>query len=210
MKLTFVLFWIVALSGCSSETVSRGATLLSGLSQFSGEMQRVGSQPERWPDRQRAAGGLKTLIAGTLGASGEFYRLVDLDLRKREFHIAMGDSHLRADRLQEMTSELAQMDEEIVKLKPVVKNQLAAIAAQESAQRIDNIATLGLLGIALESFSAAGAASGFAAPSTKVGQYIVTDLGSASTVRAPDGQSFRCNLFSIADEGSGMRCEPAR
>ena len=209
MKLKFVLLLsLTVLYGCASGTLSREATLLSGLHQYQGDMLRAGGQTSRWPDRQRAAGELKAIITGTVGASSEFYRLVDLDLRKREFTVTMRENTLPADRLKEMKEELVRMEEEIAALKPVVKTQLMAMAQYATAAQMDSIAALGLLGIALDGFSSSGAARGLEGPSTKVGQYLVTDLGSFATVRAPQGQTFRCNLFGNTEDGAGMRCEP--
>jgi hypothetical protein len=135
--------------------------------------------------------------------------LVDLDLRKREFIAAMRDTSLRDDRLREMKEELAHMDEEIAALKPVVKTQLVAIWQHEPEPHVENIATLGLLGIAIDGFSSS-TSRGVEAPSTKVGQYLVTDLGSFATVLAPKGQSYHCNLFGNIEDGAGIRCEPAK
>jgi hypothetical protein len=211
MKLKCLLLSSLAVfAGCASGTLSREATLLSGLNQYQGDMLRAGGQTSRWPDRQRAAGELKAIITGMVGASSEFYRLVDLDLRKREFTVTMRENTLPADRLKEMKEELVQMEEEIAALRPVVKTQLMAIAQYATAAQMDNIAALGLLGIALDGFSSSGAARGLEGPSTKVGQYLVTDLGSFATVRSPQGQTFRCNLFGNTEEGAGMRCEPLK
>jgi hypothetical protein len=122
----------------------------------------------------------------------------------------MRENILPADRLKEMKEELVRIEEEIAALKPAVKTQLTAISQYAPAAPIDGIATLGLLGIALDSFSSSGAARGLEGPSTKVGQYLVTDLGSFATVRSPEGQSFRCNLFGNTEEGAGIRCEPLK
>ena len=210
MKLNIALLFAVGgLAGCSTPNISRSGTLLSGLTQYHADMQSLSSM-SRWPERQRAAGSLKTIITGTVGASPEFYRLVDLDLRKREFTATMRDSNLRPDRLREIQDELVTMDEEIAALKPVVKTQLSAVANYEQGERIENAATLGLLGLAVDSFSSAGGSRGAAAPSTRVGPYLVTDLGSFSTVRTPEGQSYRCDVFSVPEEGGGIRCEPVK
>ena len=56
----------------------------------------------RWPERQRAGGTLKTTITATVGGSPEFYRLVDLDIRKREFIVTMRETSVRPDRVKEM------------------------------------------------------------------------------------------------------------
>ena len=160
MKLSLVFLLVAAaFSGCSTPNVSRSGTLLSGMTQYQGDMQAINSS-SRWPERQRAAGTLKTVILGTVGASPEFYRLVDLDLRKREFIATMSDTNLRPDRLREMQDELVAMDEEIAALKPVVKTQLTAVASHEQRDPIENAATLGLLGMAVDSFSAGGGRRG--------------------------------------------------
>jgi hypothetical protein len=73
-------------------------------------MRRIGNSPESWPARQRAAGTLKTTVTATVGGSAEFFRLVDLDVRKREFIVTLRDGSVRADRMQEMKDELIKMD----------------------------------------------------------------------------------------------------
>jgi hypothetical protein len=198
-----------SLWGCATTTTSREATLLSGLQHYNSEIQSSGAQGNRWPNRQQAAGEFKTVITGTVGASPEFYRLVDLDLRKTEFIVTMRESALKPDRLKEMKDELVQMDDEIAALKPVIKTQLTAISQHDRPQQVEDVAALGLLGIALDNFSARGAGRGGEAPTTRVGQYTVTDLGSFSTVRAADGKMFRCNVLSVPEEGASMRCAPA-
>ena len=209
-KLSLPLLLVAfGVSGCSTANVSRSGTLLSGLTQYHGDMQAMNTS-SRWPERQRVAGSLKTVITATEGASPEFYRLVDLDLRKREFSATMRDTNLRPDRLREMQDELIFMDDEIAALKPVVKTQLAAVASYEHGDPIENVATLGLLGMAVDSFSAPEKPRGPDAPSTRVGQFLVTDLGTFSTVRTPDGHAYCCNVFSVPEEGGGVRCEPVR
>ena len=209
MKFGFVLALLIGWSGCATQNVTRSGTLLSSLTQYHSDMQSLASS-SRWPERQRSAGALKTVITGTVGASPEFYRLVDLDLRKREFNAAMRDTNIKSDRLREMEEELAAMDDEIAALKPVVKTQLTAVASHEPGDRIENAAALGLLGLAVDNFSAGAARRGGEAPSTKVGPYLITDLGSFSTVRTPEGQSHRCTVFSLPESGGGVRCEAVR
>ena len=210
IKLSLALLLVAAaLSGCSTANVSRSGTLLSGLTQYQADMQTMNSS-SRWPERQRAAGTLKTAILGTVGASPEFYRLVDLDLRKREFIATMRDTNLRPDRLREMQDEMIFMDDEIAALKPVVKTQLTAVMSHQVSDPIENAATLGMLGMAIDGFSANGKPRGPDAPSTRVGQFLVTDLGTFSTVRTPEGQSYRCNVFSVPEEGGGISCQPVR
>jgi hypothetical protein len=202
---------VAGLWACTTATLSPSATLLSGIHQYQGEMQRLGSSPARWPERQRAGGTLKTIITATVGGSGEFYRLVDLDVRKREFNVTMRETSVRPDRLKEMSDELAQMDDEIAALKPVIRTQLAALYLYEDPERrVEDAATRGLISLALDGFSSNGGTRGIETPSTKVGQFLVTDLGAFSIVRAPDGQTFRCFIFGLPEEGAGMKCEPAR
>jgi hypothetical protein len=210
MKIKPLLFFLlIAAAGCSTGTYTRGATLLSGMQLYEGEMQRLGNSTSRWPERQQASGNLKTVITATVGGSKEFYRLVDLDVRKREFTITMRETSLRPDRLQEMKEELTKMNEEVVALKPIIRGQMAAVPVQsDPQQRVEGVATLGLLTLALDAFSSTSSARGLDAPSTKVDQYVVTDLGSFSTVRSPDGQTFRCSVFGVPDEGAGVKCEP--
>ena len=198
------------LCGCSSGTVSPGPTLISGLKQYDGEMQAIGNSVARWPERQRTGGTLKTVITATVGASHEFYRLVDLDVKKREYVITMRETSLRADRLQEMKDELIRIDDDVAGLKPTIKSQVANLQVPQESQRIERIATVGLLSLAVDSFSSTSRSSGINAPSTNVEQYVVTDLETFSTVRSPDGQTYRCAIFSVADEGAGIKCEPVK
>ena len=207
-----ILSWILAgLAGCSTATYTPGATLLSGLTLYQGEMQRLGGLSARWPERQQAGGTLKTIITATVGASPEFYRLVDLDIRRREFTITMRETSLRPDRIQEMKDELNQMNDEIAALKPVVRTQLAALRVPtDPDRRIEEAATRGLISLALDNFSSNGGGRALDARSAKVGPYVVTDLGGFSTVRTPEGQTFRCALFGVPEEGAGIKCEPVR
>jgi hypothetical protein len=211
LRLNIALLLIVSgVWGCSTGNISRGGTLLYGLNQYHSDMQRAGNQLSNWPARQQAAGEFKTVITGMIGASPEFYRLVELDLRKREFTITLRETNVRPERKKEMTDELAQMEEEIAALRPVVKTQLTAQRLHEQPDGIDAIATLGLLGIALDGFSASASNRGLESPSTKVGQYLVTDFGRFASVRAASGQTFRCNVFGNLDDGAGVRCEAGK
>jgi hypothetical protein len=202
------LISLLMLCDCSTQTgqISPGATLLSGLNDYQGEMQHAGNSPDRWPDRQRAGGALKDIITATVGGSREFYRLVDLDIKKREFVITLRDSHLRTDRTQEMKDELVAMDEEILALKPIVREQVAAMPVTgESHGAVEKVATYGMLKLAVDKFSSSGR-RGIDPPSTWVEQDLVTDLGTFSTVRTLDGAMYRCSLYGISDEGSSMKC----
>jgi hypothetical protein len=201
---------LIGASGCSSDVYTPGATLLLGMQHYQGEMQRVSSSTSRWPERQQIGGQLKTVITSTVGGSAEFYRLVDLDVRKTEFTINMRETSLRPDRLQEMKDELIKMDQEVAALKPIIRAQTAALPVQRDAQqRIEGVATVGLLNLALDAFSSRRA-SALETPWTNVDQYVVTDLGSFSTVRTPEGQTFRCALFGVPDEGAGIKCAPIK
>jgi hypothetical protein len=209
-RFVLLLAILMGSSGCSTAVHTPNASLLLGLAQYQGEMQRLANSVTRWPDRQRAGGTLKTIITATVGGSPEFYRLVDLDVKKREFVITLRDTSVRPDRVKEMTDEVVQMNDEIAALKPVIRTQLAAPRFDsDPGQRIEDAATRGMLSLALDGFSSNGAPRGFAAPSTQVGQFVVTDHGAFSTVRTPEGHMFRCFLFGIPEEGAGIKCEPA-
>ena len=191
----------IGLCGCSTGAYTPGATLLAGLSQYQGEMQRVGGSSTRWPERQQTGTTLKTIIKATVGGSGEFYRLVDLDIRKREFTLTMRETSVRPDRVKEMTDEMSQMNDEIAALKPVIRTQLAALPLQTGQSLpVEEAATRGMLSLALDGFSSNGKARGFEAPSTRVGEFVVTDLGAFSTVRDRAGQMSRCFLFGAPEE----------
>jgi len=198
---------LLALWGCSTATISSGGTLLSGLAQYSGDMQSSNSYSQ-WTARQGSANRLKLVITGTVGVSPEFFRLIDLDLRKREFTITLRETNVSPQRMKEMQDQLEQMDEEIAALKPVVKTQLSAQLLHEQSDGIDAIATAGMLGIALDELSPSVSRRGVKPPSTKVGEYLVTDFGSFASVRAPNGDMFRCHVFGSLDEGAGVTCEP--
>lgn len=211
IKKYLLLFWLVTgLYGCSTGNLTPGATLLAGMQQYQGEMQSRGGSPSRWPERQQAAGTLKTVVLATLGGSREFNRLVDLDVRKREFSITMRETSVRPDRLQEMKEEMVKMNEEIVALKPIIRAQIATIPVYGEGQpRVEGVATIGMLDLALESFSASEM-KGVEGRWARVDQYVVTDLGSFSTVRAPDGNTFRCNVYSVPEEGGRVQCDPVK
>jgi len=195
------------LGGCATQSYTPGATLLSGFDSYKGEMQHLGNSLDRWPDRQRAAGTFKTVALATGAGSREFSRLIDLDLRKREFTITLRNGSVRPERAQEMKEELVKIDEEIAALKPIVHSQIAALPlAGESQQRLESAATIGLLDLAVDNFSST-AISGFDAPSTQVDEYQITDLGSFARVRSPDGRIHRCTILGVAEEGAALHCE---
>ncbi len=147
---------------------------------------------------------MKTIITTTVGGSPEFYRLVDLDVRKREFIVTMRETTVRPDRVKEMNDELEQMNDEIAALKPVIRTQLAALRIEsEPNQRIEAAATRGLLSLALDGFSSNGGARGFEAPSTKVGQYLVTDHGGFSTCARPRAKLFAARFSALLKKAPG-------
>ena len=206
-RLSLLLLLIL---GCATASVNPGMTLLVGLNGYQEEMQSLASRPERWPDRQRMAESLKTTYTATLGGSKEFNRLVDLDLRRKEFLIALRETSIRADRKREMDDELVTINQDVNGLKEIVKGQVtrAILHAQDQAQRIETIATVGLLYLTLDSFSTASNRAGLSVPSAKVGPNVVTDLGgSLASVRTPDGQTYRCSTILVPEQGAGIKCE---
>jgi hypothetical protein len=212
MKLKDVLFLLFgAIAGCATTTVSPAVTFLAGLNSYQDEMERLGIRPERWPDRQRLAESIKTTHVVTLGGSKEFNRLVDLDLRRREFLITLRDQALTAERAQEMKQELVQINEQLEGLKKLIKGQIARNQLREpaQAQRIENVATIGLLNLAMDSFAAANPSNTSATVSTQVGSYVVMDEGTFSMVRTPEGQTFRCLTTMVPEAGASISCQPA-
>ncbi len=201
---------LVLICGCATGSVSPGMTLLAGINHYQEEMETFGARPERWPERQRMGELLKNTFAVALGRSPEFNRLVDLDLRRREFIITLSASSLPADRVKEMKGEIVKMNEEADAFKATVKRQIGAtpVAAQEPVKGIEGIATIGLLTLAIDGFSSASNPTGAITPITKVGSYIVTDMEGSATVQTPPGQIYRCSTFLVQDEGAGIKCEP--
>lgn len=209
-RLSKVLLAVVlAFSGCAPATITPGATLLSGINQYHGDMQRLGGSEAQWPARQRAAASLKKVITGTIGASPEFYRLIDLDMRKREFALTIRETSVRPDRRREMEDEMAQMNDKIAALKSVIRSQIAAVRFEDNPERrIEDVAVRGLISLSIEDFSANGGSRSLDSPSTKVGAFAVTNMGLFSVVRAPDGRSFKCSLLGTSEDGAGIRCDP--
>ena len=196
--------------GCATASVNPGMTFLVGLNGYHEEMQSLASRPERWPDRQRMAESLKTTYTVTLGGSKEFNRLVDIDLRRKEFLITLRETSVRPDRAKEMKDELDRINEDVNGLKEIVKGQVtqAVLRDQEQTQMIESIAIIGLVHLTLESFSTSSDRAGLSRPSTKVGPNVVTDLdGSLSTVRTSDGRTYRCSTLLVAERGAGIKCE---
>lgn len=188
--------------------MSPGVALWIGLNHYREEMARLEHRPERWPDRQELAGWLKGQYGLAIGRSSEFYRLVDLDLRRREFRIALAGSSLRPERAAEIRGELAAIERETEALKASVKAQIEAAALRPPLEDVAPIATVGLLWLAIDRL-AAGGDSGAAPPAAAtVGRYLVIEEGEAVGVRDPDGRTHRC-LPVLAASGPALRCEEA-
>jgi len=209
MKTKNALFLLLALmAACASTVISPGATFLAGLNNYQDEMDQLSGRVDRWPDRQKAAESIKTTYVTTLGGSKEFNRLVDLDLRRREFLITLRLENVAPEREKEMKAELIRIHEQMEELKSIVKGQIARVESRDPAQPgvIETVATVGLLDLAMDSFVVAIPPSEPPAMSTRVGAYLVTDEGDLSTVRAPDGQIFRCRTTVVPDSGASIRC----
>jgi outer membrane murein-binding lipoprotein Lpp len=212
MKLKHAVYLLLLLlSGCASTTkVSPGATFLVGLNGYQDEMERLEGRPELWADRQRAGDALKRTYVATIGTSREFNRMVDLDVRRREFLITLRDLTLKPDRVKEMKDELVTMNRDVDALKEIIKGQTgnAEQRAQQQPQQLETVATIGLVSMAIDSFSFMTVPTGPNPPSTKVGPYVVSDFGGLlSTVTTPAGQTFRCSTLLIPDMGASIKCE---
>ena len=206
MKTKILLLSFLFGLGCSSGSITPGATLLSAIKRYHNEMAAIGSRPERWPERQRMASALKAVVAVTLERPAEFYRLIDLDLKTREFAITMPTLAPASERLQELTTDIAAMNSEVASLVERIRGRVAAIPVAVE-DKIAALATKGLLTIALNSFVPGGLAD----RSTEVEGYLVSDLGGIAAVRSPDGQMFRCAVFETEEDGgAGVRCQAAQ
>jgi hypothetical protein len=104
------------------------------------------------------------------------------------------------------------MNQETDALKAAVKRQIAAIpvAAQEPNRRIEGIAAIGLLTLAIDGFFSTSNPTGALAATTKVGPYAVTDMRDAASVQTPEGTIFHCTTFVVQDEGAGINCAPVK
>ena len=199
----------LALSACATGTASPGATLWAGLNNYHEEMRTLEARPERWPDRQRLAESIKTTYLTTLGGSREFNRMVELDLRRREFLIAQRSGALKPARAKEIQDELVKMDEQIDALTGVVKAQLmnSQLMVQDPSQTMETVATLGLLNLAIDAFSTSSRGNPNGTLSTKIGPYTVIDQGLASLVTSPEGKSFLCTTTLLPEEGAAIHCQ---
>lgn len=206
-KIPYLL--LILLFGCSPPVVSPGMTFLLTLNRYREEMGQLQNRPEPWPDRQEIAEWLKSRYAISFGRAAEFARMADLDLRRREFLIALRDGSLKPDRALEIRGELLQINQHMEQLKESVRGQIANAELQvprEESQRVEAIAAIGLLTLAINEFSLPNLSTHLSPPFTTVGQYTVTDNGYFSTVRTPDGQVYRCAPV-VFEEGAGIRCE---
>jgi hypothetical protein len=205
-KARYLLF-LMMISACSSKTVSPGMTLLTGLNGYHHEMERLEGQAARWPERQRVGNTIKTTYLMTMGGSKEFNRLVELDVKRREYLIALKANSLRPDRAVEVKQELVAMNAEIDSLSALVKEEVTRQAMSESAPQrvIEGVATTGLLSMAIDGFSPS-LAPDVSVPTAKVGGYTVIDQKRIAIVKTPEGQLFQCTTVLVQEEGAGIDC----
>jgi hypothetical protein len=205
-KARYLLF-LMMISACSSKTVSPGMTLLTGLNGYHHEMERLEGQAARWPERQRVGNTIKTTYQMTMGGSKEFNRLVELDVKRREYLIALKANSLRPDRAVEVKQELVAMNAEIDSLSALVKEEVTRQAMSESAPQrvIEGVATTGLLSMAIDGFSPS-LAPDVSVPTAKVGGYTVIDQKRIAIVKTPEGQLFQCTTVLVQEEGAGIDC----
>ena len=205
------LVFLMILSACSSKTTSPGMTLLTGLNGYHEEMERLEGQAARWPDRQRVGNTIMTTYLMTMGGSKEFNRLVELDVKRKEYRIALRANSLRPERAAEVKQELLGIDADIDALTRIVKGQVAARSNSqpeaEPQQVIEGVATLGLLTMAIDNFSPNGARE-VGVPSINVGGYTVIDQKNFTLVKTPQGQTFQCTTVLVQEEGAGINCAP--
>ena len=207
---TVLLVACLVIAGCVSTRVTPGSTLWVVLNNYHEEMKNLEARPELWPDRQRLAESTKMAYLATLGGSRDFNRLVDLDLRRREFLITLSERNLRPERANEIQQELAVMNQQIDTLRTVIKAQIMGtlLSVQETSHPIESVATLGLLNLAIDEFSPNGGNGSISAPVTNVGPYTVTAQGLVSEVRTPEGRMFRCATTLLGEQGAAINCEP--
>jgi hypothetical protein len=212
LKLKLTLFpLLLVLFGCSTANTNPGATFLVGLNGYQEEMERLEDRPERWFDRQRAGDVLKNTYSVTFGGSREFNRMVDLDVRRREFLITLRASTVNPDRVKEMKDELTVMNKDVDVLKEIVKGQAANVElrTQQQPQQVETFAIIGLINMAIDSFASMTVPAGPNPPSTKVGRYTVSDFGGLlSTITTPEGHTLRCKTLVYPEVGAGIKCEP--
>jgi hypothetical protein len=201
---------LLVLFGCSTAKTNPGATLVAGLNGYQEEMETLESRPERWFDRQRAGDSLKKTYMLTFGSSREFNRMVDLDVRRREFLITLQTSSVSPERAKEMKEELVRINQDVESLKEIVKGQTASIElrVQQQPPQVETFAVIGLINIAIDSFASMTIPAGSNPPSTRVGRYTVSNFGGLlSTVTTPEGQTLRCTTLVYPETGAGIECE---
>jgi hypothetical protein len=186
-------------------------TLLTGLNGYHEEMERLEGQEARWPDRQRVGNTIMTTYLMTMGGSKEFNRLVELDVKRKEYRIALRANSLRPERAVEVKQELVGIDADVDALTTIVKGQVAARSNSqpqaEPQQVIEGVATVGLLTMAIDNFSPNGARD-VGVPSINVGGYTVIDQKNFTLVKTPQGQTFQCTTVLVQEEGAGINCAP--
>lgn len=206
-----VLLLPLIVLGCVSTKVSSGPTLWASINNYHEEMRSLESRPELWPDRQRLAESIKIAYVATLGGSREFNRLVDIDLRRREFLIALRDARLKPERKKEIEQELLALSQQIEILQPLVKEQMMAtqlrVHEPSKTTTIEGVATAGLLNLAIDEFSQF-AGGGHSVPVTKVGPFTVTAQGLVSEVLTPEGRVFRCATTLHSQHTASIECKP--
>jgi hypothetical protein len=205
-KVHYLVFLII-LSACSTKSTSPGMTLLTGLTGYHEEMERLEGQAARWPDRQRLGNTIKTTYLMTMGGSKEFNRLVELDVKRREYLIALRANALRPDRAAEVNQELIKIDEEIDALSKLIKGQITrqTMSDPEPQKLIEGVATVGLLSMAIDNFSQS-LPQDVSVPTAMVGGYTVIDQKNIAIVKTPEGQTFRCTTILVQEEGAGIDC----
>jgi hypothetical protein len=147
----------------------------------------------------------------TMGGSKEFNRLVELDVKRKEYRIALRANSLRPERAVEVKQELVGIDADVDALTTIVKGQVAARSNSqpqaEPQQVIEGVATVGLLTMAIDNFSPNGARD-VGVPSINVGGYTVIDQKNFTLVKTPQGQTFQCTTVLVQEEGAGINCAP--
>jgi hypothetical protein len=205
-KARYLLF-LMMVGACSSKTASPGMTLLTGLNGYHEEMERLEGQAARWPERQRVGNTIKTTYLMTMGGSKEFNRLVELDVKRREYLIALKANSLRPDRAAEVKQELVGINADIDALSAMVKGQVSrhSISQPEPQKVIEEVATIGLLTMAIDHFSPSSVPD-VSVPTVKVGGYTVIDQKNFAIVKTPEGQTFHCTTVLVQEEGAGINC----
>jgi hypothetical protein len=201
------LLFLIVLNGCSTKSTTPGMTLLTGLTGYHEEMERLEGQAARWPDRQRLGNTIKTTYLMTMGGSKEFNRLVELDVKRREYLIALRANALRPDRAAEVKQELIKIDEEIDALSALIKGQISrrTMSGPEPQKFIEGIATVGLLSMAIDIFSQR-LPQDVSVPTVTVGGYTIVGQKDIAIVKTPEGQTFRCTTILVQEEGAGIDC----